>query len=108
MPHLMANKGCTELGGYLYNNGVPHHPSDFHFADQNEAHAYVGYDSASRTHTYVVAKHHNYPGDYVVHQLNVWLGPKGRMVAEYGGVVFSHPEQAPVLAFIRAQRYQEE
>lgn len=106
MPHLMANKGCMELGGYLYNNDVPHHISTFRFADDNDAHAYVGYDSTSKTHRYVIATHDAHD-DYVVHQLNVWLGPKGRMVAEFGGVLFSHPEQAPTLAFIRSQRYQE-
>jgi hypothetical protein len=108
MSHLMENKGCVELMGYLHNNNIHIPQSYFQAADDNDAHAYLGYHHGERTHTYLVAAKAD-DGEYLAQPIRVWLGPEGRMVAEfipdYGQ--YYRGDLEAVRVYIRQQRWTE-
>ena len=108
MSHLMENKGCVELMGYLHNNNIHIPQSYFQAADDNDAHAYIGYSADARVHMYLVAARTD-DGDWVAQPIRVWLGKEGRMVAEfipdYGQYIFGDLET--VRHHIRKKRWTE-
>lgn len=82
MTHLMENKGCVELMGYLHNNGIHIQQAYFQAADDSDAHAYIGYSHGERVHLYLVAAKTD-DDMWVAQPIRAWLGHEGRMVAEF-------------------------
>jgi hypothetical protein len=93
----MRNKNLPEIRGLLSNYGSELPLDSLNFADDRGAFAYLDY--TDRAHRYLVGVKE--AGEYVVRVVVVWLGPEGRLVAEFDPEPFYvHHDIDKVLNFI--------
>lgn len=95
--NLMRNKNLPEIRGLLTNHGCELPLDSLTYADDMGAFAYLDY--TDRAHRYVVGVKE--AGEYIVRTIVVWLGPEGRLVAEFEpDPLFVHQDADKVLNFV--------